>query len=131
MRKKLVVTLLLAIAAFAVLPLAAGTDWLGDELPGGLPLGNAMAAVGLCAVAGAALGLSRPGTALRIVSLCMLAATAVWLPTSIALAGNAALNFADGGGSVWWVFSLAVAMGAIASLAWAGIAALFALRVRK
>ncbi len=131
MPKKLAVALLLGAAAFALFALMSGTDWLGDELPGGLPLGNAMAAAGLCAVAGVAVALSQPSTALRIVSLCVLAAAAVWLPASIALAGNAALNFANGRGSVWWVFSLAVAIAATTSLAWAGIAALFALRVRK
>lgn len=126
--KRYIVSLSLALACFAISSLGSGADWLGEELPGGLPLGNALTAIGLCAIAGAAFALTRRGTAFRIVALSALVGAAVWLPVSIVLAGNAALNFTNGLGSVWLIFSLTVAAVGVVSLAWASVAALFRLR---
>lgn len=125
-RKNAIAMLLLAIAAFAIFSLASGADVLGDELPGGLPWGNALAAIGLCAAAGAAVALGKRGTALRAAAWLALAAAATWLPVSILLAGNAALNFTGGRGSAWWAFSLAVIAGVVAVLVWASLAAALA-----
>lgn len=88
------------------------------------------AAVGLCAAAGAAVVLSARGTALRAVSLAWLIAAAAWLPISISLAGNLALNFGGGRGFAWIVFTLAVVAGVLGSLAWALVSALLAMRRR-
>ena len=114
------VALLLVIAAFAVLSLVSGASYLETMLPGGLPLGNALTAIGLCAAAGSAVGLSARGTALRLVSVASLIGAAAWLPASIALAGNLTLNFFHGGrGDVWLVFSADIAAGVLCALGWA------------
>lgn len=83
-----IVVALLAIAVAAVLSLVFGASYLEAALPGGLPLGNALAALGLCAMAGAAVTLSVRRTALRAVSLASLAAAVAWLPASVVLAGT-------------------------------------------
>ena len=120
----MIVALLLAAAAFSVFSLVSGAPYLGAVLPGGLPLGNLLAAVPLCAIAGAAVRLSPTGTAVRHASLASLAASAAWLPVSIALAGNLALNFSGSRGSVWLAFSIAVAVVAFCVLGWAFVAVL-------
>ena len=124
---KPVVAALLAVFVFAVLSLAFGAPYLEALLPGGLPFGNALTALALCSAAGAAVGLSARGTALRIASLAALVAAAVWLPVSVALAGNLALNFGSGRGPVWLAFSVAVAAGVLGVLVWALVATLLAL----
>ena len=94
-----VVILLLLIAAFALLSLVSGASYLETELPGGLPIGNALTAIGLSAAAGAAAALSTRRTVLRRLSMGSLIAAVIWLPVSIALAGNLALNFQGGRGA--------------------------------
>ena len=126
----MIVALLLAAAAFAVLSLVSGASYLGVVLPGGLPLGNLLAAVPLCAIAGAAVRLSPASTAARYASLVSLAASVAWLPVSIALAGNLALNFSGSRGSAWLAFSIAVAVVAVCVLGWAFVAALLAKQKR-
>ncbi|GEM_PF-3677580 len=64
--------LLLLVAAFCVASLGRGAAFLETILPGGLPLGNALAALGLVAAAGAALALSAQRTTLRRMSLSAL-----------------------------------------------------------
>jgi hypothetical protein len=125
---KTTAAMLLAIAAFAVAALASGARYLEFELPGGLPLGNALAALGLCAAAGAAMPLARPGTVLRAAAWASLIAAAAWLPISIALAGNLALNFGGGRGQAWLVLSVGVLVLVFAVLAWTLVAALLAIR---
>ena len=116
---RIVVALLLVIAAFAVLSLVSGASYLETMLPGGLPLGNALTAIGLCAAAGSAVGLSARGTALRLVSVASLIGAAAWLPVSIALAGNLTLNFHGGRGDVWLVLSAVIAAAVLCALGWA------------
>ena len=125
---KIIVVALLAIAVFSMLSLVCGAAYLETLLPGGLPIGNALAAFGLCAVAGMAVALSVRGTALRIMSLVSLLAAAAWLPVSVALAGNLALNFGGGRGLIWLVLSLVVGVGAFCTLIWAMIARALARR---
>ena len=105
--------------AFAVLSLMSGASYLETSLPGGLPFGNALAALCLCAIAGASVTLSARGTALRSMSLVSLTAAAAWLPASIALAGNLALNFGGGRGLAWSVLSLGIGSLVLLSLVWA------------
>ena len=127
-RRKIFGVALLAIASFAMLSLVSGAPYLETRLPGGLPTGNALAALGLSAAAGAAVALSARGTALRTMSLASLFAAAAWLPLSVALAGNLALNFGGGRGRIWLVLSLVVAAGAFGVLLWAVVAGALANR---
>jgi hypothetical protein len=120
---------LMAFAAFTALSLVLGAPYLETRLPGGLPLGNALAGLGLCAMAGAAVVLSARGTALRIASLASLVGAALWLPASVALAGNLELNFGGGRGSVWLALSLAVVANVGCTLFWALVASVLA-RIR-
>lgn len=127
---RLIAAVLLLIAAFCVASLVRGGALLEAILPGGLPLGNALTALGLCAAAGAAYTLSAHRTMLRSASLSALVAAALWLPVSIALAGNLSLNFGGGRGLTWMIFSLAVVAGALGTLFWALSASLLAIRRR-
>lgn len=129
--RRIVVGALLVIALVSILSLSCGAAYLEKLLPGGLPVGNAAAALGLSAVAGAAVALSVRGTALRIVALTAFLAAAAWLPVSVALAGNLTLNFGGGHGRLWWVFSLVVSAGAFCSLLWALVARALAGRRSK
>ena len=115
----LVALLLLAIAGLCIGALVSGSSYSELALPGGLPFGNVLAALGLCSLAGAALSLSPPGTARRRFARIVLLASAAWLPLSVALAGNLALNFSGARGTVWLVVSSATMIAAVAALAWA------------
>lgn len=127
--KILVALLLVAFFALVVLSLVRGAPYLETPLPGGLPLGNALVAIGLCAMAGAALVLSARGSMVRTASLASLVGAGLWLPVSIALAGNPQLNFSGGRGSLWVALSMAVFGGACSTFLWAlGAAALARIR---
>lgn len=120
MTKKIItVAVLLAVVVFVVLSLLRGASYLETPLPGGLPLGNVLAALGLCAMAGAATALSLRGTGLRTAALASLVGAALWLPASVLLAGNPQLNFGGGRGATWLVFSVAVFAYACTTLLWA------------
>lgn len=110
------------LAGAGVGALLSGPPWLARSLPGGLPLGNALAAAVLIAPALAALALARPGSALRTASAAALLLAALWLPLSIALAGNVALNFAAGRGTAWLVLTLACAGVGLLVLVWTALA---------
>lgn len=114
---------LLAVAAFALLSLLLGAPWLETRLPHDLPLGNALAALGLCAMAGASVALSARNTALRSAALATLAAAALWLPVSVMLAGNVELNFDNDRGAIWLACSAVVGTVVLCTLSWALIAA--------
>ena len=101
-----------------------GASYLETMLPGGLPIGNALSAIGLCAPAGAAVALSSPGTALRRVSVASVIGAMSWLPVSIALAGNLMLNFQGDRGEAWLIFSAVVGVAVFCTLGWAFFAAL-------
>lgn len=110
---------LVAMAVFAFAALAAGAPWLGAALPGGLPSGNALAALGLSAPAGAALILAARGSVLRRAATAVLVGAVAWLPVSVALAGNLALNFEGARGPLWLAGTLVVLAAAIGTLLWA------------
>lgn len=127
--RKIIVVMLFAGAGFAVWSLVSGAAYLDATLPGGLPLGNALSAFGPCAVAGAVVLLSTPRTALRAVSVGSLIAGVFWLPASIFLAGNLALNNFDGWRSLaWFIYTGVVVSAALGSLLWALAASLLAMR---
>jgi hypothetical protein len=108
--------ILAGVAAFSLLSLMLGAPYLDALLPGGLPLGNVLAALSLCAVAGGSVGLSVRGTAMRAVALASLVAAAAWLPVSIMLAGNLSLNFSGDRGTAWLAFSFLIAVGVLITL---------------
>ena len=116
--KSITVAVLLVFAAFVVLSLLRGAPYLEAALLGGLPLGNLLAALGLCAMAGASTVLSLDGTARRIAALVTLASAVLWLPISVLLAGNPQLNFGSGRGAAWIAFSVAVFATACFTLLW-------------
>ncbi len=121
---------LLACAACALGSLTTGAPWLETGLPGGLPLGNALAALGLCAIAGAAVTIASPGW-VRLAAIASLVAAAAWLPVSIALAGNLALVFSGPRGDVWLAWSAGVAAFALFALALATLHRMVAACVRR
>lgn len=118
---------LLAATALVALALMQGWPQLLWDLPGGLPLGTALAALALCAPAVVALLLSPAATADRRLAQVALVAGMTWLPVSILMAGNPRLNF-TGGNSTWLLFTAITALLVILALAWA--AARFAWRRR-
>lgn len=117
--------LLLAWAGAAMALLVRGSTWLEYPLPGGLPSGNALAASIPCALAAAACCIGRPRSAQRRAALTALVAAFAWLPVSIALAGNLALDFAGDRGTAWLGFSAVVMLAAMGALAWGLLARLF------
>jgi len=125
-KKSLIALMLVAFVALVVLSLLRGASYLETSLPGGLPLGNGLVALGLCALAGAAVVLSGQGSALRAASLVSLAGAALWLPVSVVLAGNSQLSFSGGRGSVWLALSVAIFAAACFTLLWALGAAVLA-----
>jgi hypothetical protein len=110
---------LFALAVFSLASLIFGASYLEFSLPGGLPVGNALAAIWLACVAALSVLLSPADTTLRGAALASLAVAASWLPLSIALAGNLALNFAGGRGSFWLGFTLAVTLVVLSTFVWA------------
>jgi len=121
---------LLTLAVVSLASLMTGASYLEFPLPGGLPAGNALAAIALVSAAAIPVLLSSPGSALRTAALATLAAAAAWLPLSIALAGNLALNFTSGRGSIWLGFTLAVIVALLCMLAWALVSRFAAMRRR-
>jgi hypothetical protein len=124
MRKARIV-LLLGMVAFSFIALASGASYLEMLLPGGIPLGNAIAAFGLCGLPGLALLLSPHDTLVRKASLIALLAAAAWLPVSIALAGNLELSFGGGRGTAWVAITLGSILASVTCLVWALIALCF------
>ena len=128
--KGLTVLSLMALAVVSLASLMSGASYLEFALPGGLPAGNALAAIGLASTAALPVLLSPAGSVLRSAALAALAAAAAWLPLSIALAGNLALNFASGSGSIWQGFTLAVILFVLCTLTWALVSHLVSMRRR-
>ena len=123
---RIVAAVLLLVAAACALPMVTCASHLETPLPGSLPLGNLLTAAVLCATAGASVALGLPDTRLRTVAQLSLLAAVAWLPLSIALAGNLALNFTGWRGTAWLVASLAIVVVVLATLAWALLANLAA-----
>ncbi|MBB6598025.1 hypothetical protein [Luteimonas sp. MC1825] len=124
--KSITVAVLLVFAAFVLLSLLRGAPYLEASLPGGLPLGNLLVALGLCAMAVASTALSLRGTARRTAALVALAGAVFWLPVSVLLAGNPQLNFGSELGAAWLAFSVAVFAAACFTLLWGLGASVFA-----
>src|SRR3546814_13038034 len=95
------VIVLSGIVIFAIWSLVSGAAYLEWGLPGGLPLGNALAAVGLAGLAGIADEFSRQRSVLRKLSWISLGLAVARLPVYIARAGNLGLTFPGGWAHVW------------------------------
>lgn len=124
--RRVVAVLLLLVAGLAARSLASGTAPLDAALPGGLPLGNLLAAVALGALAGASVALARPDGAIGRLARIVLLAAAAWLPLSLLLAGNVALNFSGWRGTAWLLLSAGILLAVLATLALALLANLAA-----
>lgn len=116
--KILAAILLLLVAGCSMTALLSSASFLSLSSIGGLPLGNVVASFALAAPAGFAVLLSSRGSNFRIVALVVLGGALAWLPVSIALAGNLALNFSGWRGTLWLGFCLFVALAIVCSLAW-------------
>jgi hypothetical protein len=114
--RKLTALVLFALAAICIGVLVFGASYSERALPGGLPLGNVLASIGLCSFAGTAFYLSPVASIRRRISGVVLLAAILWLPISIALAGNLALNFSGFRGTVWMIISYATAIAVLGSL---------------
>jgi hypothetical protein len=125
--KGLIALALLAVATVSAALLVSGSAYLSTVLPGGLPAGNAFAALGLVSTAAVPVVLSKSGSVLRRAGLITLGTAGAWLPLSIALAGNLSLNFTGWRGSAWLAFSVVVLLAVLGTLAWAFIGCLFTL----
>lgn len=117
--KALTILVLLVIFVVSVSSLFSGASFLGTALPGGLPLGNAIAALAVVSAAAIAVLLSPSESTVRVVALVVFCAAMAWLPISIALAGNLPLNFTGWRGSVWIGLSLVVSLSVLCTLVWA------------
>jgi hypothetical protein len=128
--KALTVFVLLVIFVVSVSSLVSGASFLGTALAGGLPLGNAIAALGLVSPAAIAVLLSPSESTVRVVALVVFCVAVAWLPVSIALAGNLALNFTGWRGSVWIGLSLVVNLAVLWTLVWAVVHRFIVMRWR-
>jgi hypothetical protein len=128
---KLSVFILLVVALLSALSLILGASYLDAKLAGGLPVGNVLTAIGLCAASAAAIGLSTRGSALRSVAVVAFVLAASWLPLSIALAGNLELNFSGSRGDIWLLFCLGTLALVLIALLWALVFMGFKSLIRK
>ena len=131
LRRLSIFLLLLAWTGVATAALVAGAPWLEQPLPGGLPAGNLLAASIPVALALAAWLLGRSRSLQRRAAATALVAALAWLPVSIALAGNLALDFSGDRGTAWLGFSAVMMVAALAALGWGVVEHLLgALRAR-
>ena len=124
-------TALLLLAALSIYAILSGADYLNVILPGGLPLGNVLAAVVFLGISGAAYLLAKQRKVLGRIAAIVLAASILWLPVSVALARNASLNFAGWNGTLWFLFTIGLLFAAIGTLLVAVGVNLYSLRKAK
>jgi len=118
LRRLSIFMLLMAWAGVAMVALVSGVAWLEQPLPGGLPVGNLLAASIPVALALLALLLGRSRSLQRRAAATALVAALAWLPVSIALAGNLALDFSGERGTVWLGFSAVVMIAVLVAFGW-------------
>lgn len=123
--RKFLVLLLLAVATAAFASLLMGAPFLQWALPGGLPAGNLVAACALCALPAAALALRPRSAPCRWLAWATGALALLWLPASVLLAGNLALNFSGDRGAAWLLGTLCLAVAGLVVLAWSLFVALW------
>ncbi len=120
----------LLLASLCFMAIASGGAFIETTLPGGLPLGNAIVAVGLCALALASVMLSPNSGWQRRVCSGVFILSVLWLPVSLLLARNLLLNFGGRNGDIWIVFTLAVLALALGCWLWALTVWMYRLKAR-
>lgn len=116
---KYLVLACLAVLAFVIASLAAGAGYLEVLLPRGLPLGNVLVPAGLCAGALVPLVVGPPASAVRTLAAVALALSLLWLPVSVGLSGNLAIDGLQGWrGAAWLGFSAVTALLVLVALVW-------------
>ena len=96
--------LTVVLAAIAIASLGAlffAPEYFLPYRISGMPVLNAMTAIGLCTASAAAIRLSPGGSILQTLSVAAFVAAILWLPLSIGLAGNLRLNFSGTQGDRW------------------------------
>ena len=88
-----------AITSFGALFFAP--EYLVRYRISGLPILNAITAIGLCTASAAAIRLSSRGSVHEALSVAAFIGSILWLPLSIGLAGNLNLNFSGTRGDTW------------------------------
>src|SRR5574343_1813329 len=122
---------LLLVAASSLFAILSGADYLSVMLPGGLPLGNVLAALVFLGMSGAGYLLAKERKVLGRIAAIVLAGAVLWLPVSIALARNASLNFAGWNGTLWCLFTIGLFFAALGVLLFAAGAAVRSARKAK
>ena len=122
---------LLLVAASSLFAILSGADYLSVMLPGGLPLGNVLAALVFLGMSGAGYLLAKERKVLGRIAAIVLAASVLWLPVSIALARNASLNFAGWNGTLWFLFTVGLFFAALGVLLFAAGTAVRSARKAK
>ena len=105
MRPYILATAFLIIAGLCMATIVFGAGLLEFALPGGLPLGNLIAALIFVGIAGAAWVLAPAGGLTRRLAQCVFVLCVAWLPVSVMIAGNLAWNLGNGRGDAWLMFS--------------------------
>src|SRR3546814_20946429 len=90
------VIVLSGIVIFAIWSLVSGAAYLEWGLPGGLPLGNALAAVGLHGLDGSAVEISPHPPLLRKVSGFSIGLAVAWIPSYLVPVGYPCHTFLGG-----------------------------------
>ena len=85
MRGHVLLALVLVGAAAAMI---SGAGFLLWQLPGGVPLGNAITVIGLIASAWLGLSLTRPATWIRWATVVVLSNAVAWYPIGIVVSAN-------------------------------------------
>lgn len=116
-----------AIAALVFVPigwialLAGRYELIEGNLPGGLPVGNLLASITFAAWPAAAVLIARTGSLARRFAIAALALALGWLPASLLLAGNLALNFEGTRGTLWMALTVLTLAAGAAALACSAI----------
>jgi len=118
----LVTTAIVALGALVFTP-----EYLVRYRIGGLPILNAITAIGLCTASAAAIRLSPSGSIHEALSVAALIAAVLWLPLSIGLAGNLRLNFSGVRGDTWIWMNLFTFPVVLITFVWALLRSAFAL----
>lgn len=116
MRNSLLAAALFVASVLCIAALSSGAAFISATLHGGLPVGNAIAWLGLLGLPSAALLLAARGSLIRKLAWVAFAGAIAWLPASLLLAGNLALNFSGGTGAIWLSASLGLFVLAVATL---------------
>ncbi len=83
------------VVVFVFYSLFTGRAYLIWTMPGGLPFGNFLAALGLTAASASGICIHKYRSTLWMIALLSLMLSVAWLPVAIYQAGNMELNFSS------------------------------------